>query len=152
MDDLIIKTALQIGRSKNDIFEAIVEPDKMSNYFISESSGRMEAGKTLKWAFSEFPDSFPVKVTKAEASKNVVFEWEGPEGKMLEVSILLEEIGPSQTLVKVTEGTMEVNEQGIRWLAQNTEGWANFLACLKAYMEHGINLRKGGFDFMKEKQ
>ncbi len=56
----------------------------------------------------------------------------------------------NQTLVRVTEGKMEANDKGISWLAQNTEGWANFLACLKAYMEHGINLRKGGFDFMKK--
>lgn len=150
MDQLVIKTALQIARPENDIFEAIVDPEKMSNYFISRGSGRMEAGKTLEWAFAEFPDAFPVKVTHAEPSRKVIFEWEGPEGKMLEVSISLQEAGPSQTLVRVTEGTMEANETGIRWLAQNTEGWANFLACLKAYMEHGINLRKGGFDFMKK--
>lgn len=151
MDQLVIKTALQIGRPKNDIFEAIVDPEKMSGYFISRSSGRMEEGKTLEWAFAEFPDSFPVKVTKTEPAKSVFFEWEGPEGRTLEVKITLEEAGHSQTLVKIAEGSMEANETGIRWLAQNTEGWANFLACLKAYMEHGINLRKGGFDFMKKK-
>lgn len=151
MDKLIIKTALQIGRPKNDIFEAIVDPEKMSDYFISRGSGRMEEGKTVEWAFPEFPESFSVLVTKTEPSKNVIFEWEGPEGRTLEVNISLEEAGPAQTLVKVTEGAMENNETGIRWLAQNTEGWANFLACLKAYMEHGINLRKGGFDFMKKK-
>jgi len=38
---------------------------------------------------------------------------------------------------------------GIQWFGGNTEGWANFLACLKAYLEFGINLRKGGFDFMR---
>lgn len=32
----------------------------------------------------------------------------------------------------------------------NTDGWANFLACLKAYLEYGINLRKGAFDFLKK--
>lgn len=34
----------------------------------------------------------------------------------------------------------------------NTEGWANFLACLKAYLEYGINLRKGAFDFLSDKK
>lgn len=150
MEKLVIKTALQIGKPKSDIFEAIVDPGKMANYFISRGSGRMEDGKTVEWAFPEFPDTFPVKVTKSVPSQNVIFEWEGPEGKTLEVNITLEEISPSQTLVRVTEGAMEANETGIRWLAQNTEGWANFLACLKAYMEHGINLRKGGFDYMKK--
>ncbi len=45
---------------------------------------------------------------------------------------------------------MEANEMGLQWFGGNTEGWANFLACLKAYLEFGINLRKGGFDFMKK--
>ncbi len=58
MEALEIKTAMQIARSKNDIFEAIVEPEIMSNYFISHGSGRMEEGKTLEWTFpgvSRFP-------------------------------------------------------------------------------------------------
>jgi len=57
--------------------------------------------------------------------------------------------GSNATLVTITEKSMENNEAGIKWLKGNTEGWANFLACLKAYMEYGINLRKGGFDFLK---
>lgn len=32
----------------------------------------------------------------------------------------------------------------------NTEGWANFLACMKAYLEYDIQLRKGAFDFMRK--
>lgn len=150
MQALKIKVALQINRDEREVFDALVDPEKMSNYFISEGSGRMEEGKTLQWSFPEFPGSFPVKVTKAEPFRNILFEWEGPDGKTLEVHISLEDKGQSKTLVRVTEGTMEADEQGIQWLAQNTEGWANFLACLKAYLEYDINLRKGGFDFMKK--
>jgi hypothetical protein len=47
---------------------------------------------------------------------------------------------------------MKNDEKGIKWLQGNTAGWANFLACLKAYLEYGINLRKGAFDFMTEKR
>ncbi len=109
----------------------------------------MEEGKTVEWTFPEFPDSYPVKVLKIISPENVIFEWEGIEGSETTVEIVLKEISDSQTLVKITEGKMPVNENGITWFGRNTGGWANFLACLKAYMEHGINLRKGGFDFMK---
>jgi hypothetical protein len=50
----------------------------------------------------------------------------------------------------VTEKVMDVDEAGIKWLMSNTGGWANFLACLKAYLEHGINLRKGAYDFLRK--
>ncbi len=53
------------------------------------------------------------------------------------------------TLVEVTEKGMDNTEAGIKWLKSNTGGWANFLACLKAYLEYGINLRKGAFDYMR---
>jgi hypothetical protein len=48
--------------------------------------------------------------------------------------------------VTVIEGNKDLNDAGIKWLAGNTAGWANFLACLKAWLEYGINLRKGAFD------
>ena len=149
MENLEIKTAIQISRPQKDIFEAIVKQERMSNYFIAHASGNMEEGKIVEWTFPEFPDSYPVKVHEIKPSESIIFEWEGIKGAQTIVTIKLEQISEGQTLVKVTEGQLQADEKGIKWYGQNTEGWANFLACLKAYMEHGINLRKGGFDFMK---
>ena len=52
----------------------------------------------------------------------------------------------NSTYVVITEKSRANDEAGISWLKGNTEGWANFLACLKAYLEYAINLRKGAFD------
>jgi uncharacterized protein YndB with AHSA1/START domain len=38
---LEIKTALQILKPAGDVFEAIADPGKMANYFISRGSGRI---------------------------------------------------------------------------------------------------------------
>ena len=46
---LKIEVALQVLKPINIVFEAIVDPAKMSNYFISKGSGRMEEGKELIW-------------------------------------------------------------------------------------------------------
>lgn len=146
---LEIKTAIQIQKPVNEVYEAIVDPLKMSNYFISKSSGRMEAGKTLTWEFPEFDTKFPVRIKKAEKDKYISYYWDGQDGTELLVEILLDTREHNSTLVTIAEKSMENNEAGIKWLKNNTEGWANFLACLKAYVEYGINLRKGGFDFYK---
>ncbi|NND88828.1 MAG: ATPase [Flavobacteriaceae bacterium] len=150
MKDLEINAALQIGKSRKEVFDAIVEPKKMSNYFISESTGAMEQGREITWKFPEFEMKFPVKVLKVNDPDFIFFEWEGAPGKMLTVAIALEELNSDKTLVKITEGKMKNNEEGIQWYGRNSGGWANFLACLKAYLEFGINLRQGGFDFMTE--
>jgi uncharacterized protein YndB with AHSA1/START domain len=150
-ETLEIKTAIQIIKPVSDVFEAIVDPDKMSNYFISNSSGRMEEGKQLIWQFPEFDAKAPVRVGKIEKDKYISFYWE-MDGIELLVEMTLTHIEDNATLVKVTEKSRQNDEAGIKWLMGNTEGWANFLACLKAYLEYGINLRKGAFDFMSDKK
>ena len=145
---LEIKAALQIQKQAHEIFEAIVNPDQMSQYFISKSSGRMEEGKTLTWHFSEFEDGFSIEVGKIESSKTISYYWEHTGDKLI-VEITLTPVKGESTLVTITEKSKENNPEGIEWLKGNTEGWANFLACLKAYLEYGINLRKGAFDFLQ---
>ncbi len=150
MKELQIKTALQISRSPQEVFEAVVDPKQMSNYFISESSGRMEEGRTLEWKFPEFGDSAEIKVVELIPQEYVSFLWEGAKNKKLLVEMTFLEMPNESTLLRITEGKMENDDAGVKWLGQNTEGWANFLACLKAYLEYGVNLRKGAFDFMSE--
>ncbi|MBZ9631653.1 SRPBCC domain-containing protein [Salegentibacter sp. LM13S] len=150
MKILEIKTALQIAKPKAQVFEAIIDPEKMKHYFIAESSGMMEEGKIISWKFPEFEEYAPVNVLKLHPDKLISFEWEGAKDKNLLVEINLTEVSKNSTLLKITEGKMEADDMGIQWFGRNTEGWANFLACLKAYLEYGINLRKGGFDFMKK--
>lgn len=136
--------AIQILRPVSDVYEGIVDPANMTNYFISESSGRMETGKELLWKFPEFPDRYPVSEIEVVADRSVSFVWD-PDTR---VNITLEELPDNSTLVRVNEGSKELNETNLKWVLENTAGWGNFLACLKAYLEHGINLRKGAFDFM----
>ena len=148
---LEVKAALQIQKPAHEIFEAIVDPDKMSNYFISESTGRMEEGKNLIWKFPEFDIEAPVRVGKIETDKYISYYWSSEDGKELLVEITLTPGENNSTIVSISEKSMKNDEAGIKWLSGNTEGWANFLACLKAYMEYGINLRKGAFDFRSNK-
>lgn len=146
---LEIKASLQIQKPVQEVFEAIVDPQKMSGYFISQSSGRMEEGKTLIWRFPEFDMEIPVRIVKVETNKLVSYYWDNDDKELL-VEMMLEEKENNSTLVTVTEKGIENSEAGIKWLQQNTFGWSNFLACLKAYLEYGINLRKGAFDFMRK--
>lgn len=139
--NITAKAAIQIKKPIEVVFEAIVNPEKMTNYFICESSGRLETGKEVIWKFHEFPESFPVNDINIEPFYSIKFVWD-PETV---VTIKLETANEIETIVKASE----TGKNSVDWALQNTEGWANFLACLKAYVEHGINLRNGAFDFMK---
>lgn len=148
MDKLEIKTVIQVAKPVSVVFDAIIDPAKMSNYFIAKGSGKMEAGKEILWQFPEFETQFPIHVDKAEENNLVSFRWASGEQEN-NVEISLSPRAGNATLVTVIERGMDNNEAGIKWLKENTEGWANFLACLKAWLEYGINLRKGAFDYMR---
>lgn len=147
MSQLQIKTAIQIAKSSEEVYQAIVDPQKMSNYFISKSTGNLMEGTKVNWEFPEFDGEVLIEVEKIIPNELISFRWEGAKGKKLLVEISLHQVEDGQTVIRVTEGKMENDDAGITWYGGNTEGWANFLACLKAYLEHGINLRKGAFDF-----
>jgi uncharacterized protein YndB with AHSA1/START domain len=143
---LISQATLQIQKPIEEVFEGIVNPKKMTKYFISESSGRLESGKEVIWKFPEFPDQYPLKEIKIKTNRLVSFVWD-PETI---VNIELESLPDNSTIVTVIENGKEFNEDNLNWLIENTGGWANFLACMKAYLEYEIQLRKGAFEYMRK--
>ena len=137
---------IQIQKPIEEVFEGIVNPSQMTKYFISESSGRLESGKEVIWKFPEFEDKFPVKEIKIETHLSISFVWD-PETV---VKITLEKLADNSTLIRVNENGKKLNEDNLKWALENSGGWANFLACMKAYLEYGIQLRKGAFDYMRK--
>jgi len=81
-----------------------------------------------------------------EAPDYISYYWNDLDGTETNVEFNLKGLDGHSTFVSITEKSRENDEKGIEWMRRNTEGWANFLACLKAYLEYGINLRKGAFD------
>jgi len=148
-DQLEIHVALQIQKPINEVFDAIVNPDKMSNYFISQSTGKMEEGKELIWKFPEFDFDCPIRVGKIETNKYISYCWSMDDIELF-VEMKLTDSQNNSTLVSISEKSRVNDEAGLKWLSGNSFGWSNFLACLKAYLEYNINLRKGAFDFMRK--
>jgi len=141
---LTSQASLQIQKPIDEVFEGIINPDSMCKYFISESNGRMETGRELLWKFPEFDEKFPITEIVIEENKSISFVWD----HQTIVDIVLKSYIGQSTIVKVSEGGKELNEENMRWLISNTAGWSNFLACMKAYLEYGIGLRKGAYEFM----
>lgn len=122
------------------VFEAIVDPLHMSHYFISSGSSRLEAGREVIWSWADVGMELPIQVLKAEKYK-VEFVWSA-SGAETTVQITLQSDG-ERTIVKVHETGWDSSEEGILRYGQQIQGWTEMLACLKAYLEFGINLRAG---------
>jgi uncharacterized protein YndB with AHSA1/START domain len=146
-----VNASIQISKSPREVFEAIVDPDQMTNYFISKSSGRMESGARLMWEFPEFEGENPVRVGEIILDEKIQFYWEVDGVEHLAEIKLRAGKEIDTTVVQISEKGMHYDpDKALRFIKGNTEGWANFLACLKAWLEYGINLRKGAFEFLKK--
>jgi len=139
---LQVKTKTAIAKPAHEVFEAIVDPEKMSHYFISSGSGRMESDKTIHWVFDGGGAGLDVKVQRVVRDRFVSFLWTA-SGVAARVEIEIVPNG-STTLVKVSESEWPADEKGIARCVEQTQGWTHFLCCMKAYLEHGINLRQSG--------
>jgi uncharacterized protein YndB with AHSA1/START domain len=134
------KAQIEIRKPVHRVFEAIVDPRKMSHYFISSGNRRMQDGKTVHWKF-DTGGGIDAKVKHIERDRFVSFSWSASGADAL-VSINLEPTGNGSTLIRVSESDWPPNEKGTVRCLEQTKGWMHFLCCMKAYLEFGINLRE----------
>jgi uncharacterized protein YndB with AHSA1/START domain len=146
---LAFQVAGRIARPVHDVFEAVADPDQLSHYFTTNGAkGRLETGATVVWDFADFPGAFPVHVVEVEPDLRIVLRWEAAdkgEGEPYETTVTMEfePLDDGRTLVSIAEEGWRDTETGRRASYGNCEGWTGMLAAMKAWIEHGINLRDG---------
>lgn len=139
---LTATSEVRISRSPGEVFEAIVDPAQMSHYFISSASARPEPGKTVTWKWADVGAEAAVQIDEVESPRRFSFTWGAPDAAT-HVEIVLEPEGAGATAVRVSDGPYEADGEGIERFRGQVQGWTHFLLCLKAWIEHGIDLRAG---------
>lgn len=140
--DIKVNVKDTIQKSNEDVFDAIVNPDKISNYFTSWTSEKLVQGKKVNWEFDDVGVEQEIKVTKVVKNKQISFEWKA-SGILTTVDITLKTKNGSQTNIKITEHPFIMNKEEVTKALQQTQGWTDFICSLKAYLYTGINLRNG---------
>ncbi len=140
----------RISRPVHEVFEAVADPSKLSGYFTTGGAqGRLETGATVTWDFHDFPGAFPVHVVEVVPDQRIVLRWEAPEDGdpagtyETIVTMRFEAIEQGRTLVQIHESGWRENAEGQKASYGNCEGWTGMLCAMRAWIEHGINLREG---------
>ena len=146
--DLSFKVSAHISKPVAEVFEAVVDPDKLSGYFTTGGAkGRLETGATVTWDFADFPGAFPVQVVEVVPQKKIVLRWDANdpgEPYQTTVTMAFEPLDDgARTLVSISEEGWRQSEAGLKASYGNCQGWSQMQCALKAYLEHGINLREG---------
>lgn len=128
-----ITTKMKINKPVSEVFEAIVDPEKMSGYWFSSGTSRVEQGKTITWKYEEYGAEGDINVLCVVENKEIVFSW----GETT-VTMTFQETDGS-TIIAVTESGLKADDPEIvnKMLGQK-EGWVYMLTCLKGYVENGI--------------
>lgn len=139
-----------VSKPPREVYEAVADPAQLSRYFTTGGAvGRLEAGRTVQWDFHDFPGAFPVEVVEAVPGTRIVLRWgrnEGgkPTGEQNTVTFAFAPVeGGKRTKVSVRESGWSATPVGLEASYGNCMGWSQMLAALKAWVEHGINLREG---------
>jgi len=157
--DLKFRVAGRISRPLHEVFEAVADPGKLSNYFTTGGAkGRIETGATVLWSFHDHPGEFPVEVVEVVPDERIVLRWEAadgeqqvaqggtvtPGGYMTEVTMSFSPLdGGERTLVEIREQGWRETQSALDASYGNCHGWTQMLCALKAWVEHGLNLREG---------
>lgn len=147
--DLKFEVSGRISRPVSEVFEAVVNPEKLSGYFTTGGAkGRLETGAIVTWDFSDFPGAFPVHVVEVEKDKRIILKWAAndPEASApyeTTVTMRFEPTDDGRTIVTIAEEGWRETPAGLKSSYGNCMGWSQMLCAMKAYVEHGINLRKG---------
>ena len=156
--DLKFKVAARIARPVEEVFEAVADPKELSAYFTTGGAkGRLETGVTVTWDFADFPGAFPVQVVEVVPNGRIVLKWEANEGAHSDgeaavttgasydttVTMTFEPLDDGRTLVEIAEEGWRETPGGLKASYGNCQGWSQMLCAMKAWVEHGINLRVG---------
>jgi len=134
----------KIRKPVAEVFDAVVNPKKLSGYFTTGgSSGALVPGSTVTWDFADFPGAFPVHVREVVPERLIVLQWQAADGEYdTTVRMEFEALDNRSTLIRISESGWKETQKGLDSSYGNCSGWMQMLCCLKVYAEQGKNLRE----------
>lgn len=140
------RVSARISKPVAEVFDAVVNPAKLSAYFVTTGGGAsapLVEGSTVTWW-----GDVPVEVEQVLRDRKIVLRWDGGAGEgqphvKTRVEMKFDQLDDGGTMVTIAEGGWQESAAGLRKSYLNCEGWTQMMCCMKAWLEHGINLRGG---------
>ena len=136
----------KIERPVTDVFDAVVSSERMKRYFVNGASSDLFEGETVIWRWDHYGEN-PVVVKKVVENKLIELaldskEWDKTKDEAYEVLVIFEfEEVDDGTMLSISEQGWKTDADGLKGSHDNCGGWTHMAMCLKAYIEHDIDLR-----------
>src|SRR5687768_18357338 len=101
--NLKFQVQLKIQKPVAEVFDGVVNPKKLSGYFVQKASGPIAEGAIVKWKFPEFAEEFDVVVRQVVQNERIVLEWEAQErGYNTRVEMSFKPLDAENTMVQIS--------------------------------------------------
>ncbi len=137
----VAKAEMLIRKPVSQVFDAFVNPAVTTRFWFTKSSGRLEPGKQIRWDWEMFGSSVDVQVQAIEPNRRILIEW-STSSTPTHVEWIFISRPDGSTFVSVTNSGFEGDgDEVVNQAMGSTAGFTLVLAALKAFLEHGIDLK-----------
>lgn len=137
----------QINKPVDEVFNAIVSKDVLTKYFTNKSSSDLIDGDRVQWHWNHYGES-SVVVKKIVENERIELsldsrEWDKTKEDSYDVLVIFEfeALDDGGTKISISEQGWRTDAEGLKASHDNCGGWMHMATCLKAWLEHGIDLR-----------
>jgi uncharacterized protein YndB with AHSA1/START domain len=136
----VAKCETLIRRPVAQVFEAFIDPAITCHFWYSRGSGRLEAGKKIRWDWEMYGVGTNVAVKAIDVNRRILIEWNGPENPS-DVEWTFEPRDDRTWVTVENRGFSGTPEAQMKEALNSTQGFTFLLGGAKIWLEHGIEPR-----------
>lgn len=141
-DVIAAEAGMLIRRPVAVVFEALVDPEVTTKFWFTRSTGKLEAGKRIRWDWEMYSQSTEVVVDVVEKNERILMRWPAYNASAeTTVEWTFTPRPDNTTFVTVTNTGFAGDQEAIaRQAIGATGGFTLVLAGMKALLEHNLEL------------
>lgn len=139
--NLRFQVQTKITKPVSEVFNAVINPDILNRYFTLEAKGEIKQGASVFWNWSNYKDGITVDIDEVIQNEKIKFSWMSGAGYKTNVIMEFKETEDLRTLITIEENGWSMDQKSIESSYDNCAGWEHMSTCLKAHLQHGIDLR-----------
>lgn len=136
----VMRTGMLIRKPAAEVFEAFADPAITTQFWFTDSTGRLEAGKTVRWDWKMYDVFADVVVKAAEPHTRILIAWGGPGETPADVEWTFKSRKEGTFVEVVNSGFQGNGDNVVSQALDSMGGFSLVLAGAKALLEHNVRL------------
>jgi uncharacterized protein YndB with AHSA1/START domain len=140
--EMVAETGMLIRKPVTEVFDAVFNPEVTTRFWFTRSTGKLEAGRRVRWQWEMLGHSADIDVDVVETNQRIVYRWPSYKGDgQTTVEWRFTTRPDGTTFVNVVNSGFRGDPGAVaRDAAGAGQGFTLVLAGMKAWLEHQLEL------------